>query len=163
MLPYLLTALWIPFSVILHNLIHEGAHGLAAILNGGRILYVWPFPSRRLGYFTWAYVEYAPLSTGGLLLLIAPVIAELVWLASALGLACLTHGGLRKVLLLEVVSSNVDIVVWLLGYWNPTRNEYCDAERFRSLLGFSRPVGKILSLLYLPIAALCVFALTRLL
>jgi hypothetical protein len=89
------------------------------------------------------------------LLLIAPVVAELIWLVPVLSVALTTTGAVQKVTLVEVVSSNVDIVVWLLGWWNPTPNKHCDAERFRARHNFSRGAGKLWSLLHLPTLVLC--------
>jgi hypothetical protein len=161
MLLYLPAILWIPFSFLLHNIIHEAAHGATAIAYGGKILSFWPFPSRRTGYFTWAYVEHTPITRGAPALLIAPLVIELIWLFTALTLAMNTSGAFQRVVLVEIVSSNVDVTVWLLGWWNPAPNKNCDAERFRAHLGFSRNAGKIGSLSYLPIIALCGALLAR--
>lgn len=145
--------IWAPFSFLLHNLIHELAHGLTATWFGARIKSIWPFPSTRLGYFTWAYVDFTELKRGIAPMLIAPVVAELLWMSAFGTAAALTYGWVQAVLMVEVVSSNVDIVVWLLGWWNPAQHSYCDAERFRTELKFSRTKGKLLSLLQLiPIA-----------
>jgi hypothetical protein len=157
----LFALLWAPFSFLLHNVIHEGAHALITVVYGGRVTAFFPFPSKRTGYFTWAYVATTPLTRGVALMLAAPVLAELLWLALFLSLSFVTDGVLQKILLVEVVSSNVDIVVWLLGWWSPRPNPYCDAERFRKTLNFSRGLGKALSLAFLPIALVCGYALYR--
>lgn len=46
-------ALWLP-----QNAIHEGAHAVAARHWGGKIIEFWPFPSKKLGYFTFAHVRW---------------------------------------------------------------------------------------------------------
>jgi len=157
----LFALLWAPFSFLLHNVIHEGAHSLATLAFGGKVTEFFPFPSKRTGYFTWAYVATTPIVRGTALMLAAPLMAETLWLSAFLSLSFVTLGVLQKVLLVEVVSSNVDIVVWLLGWWNPKPNAHCDAERFRVKVGFSRTQGRLLSLAYIPVGLFCAFALWR--
>jgi len=157
----LFALLWAPFSFLLHNVIHEGAHALVTVAYGGKVTAFFPFPSKRTGYFTWAHVATTTIRQGTALMLVAPVLAELLWLSIFLSLSFVTDGVLQKILLVEVVSSNVDIVVWLLGWWNPKPTPYCDAERFRSLLNFTRTKGKLLSLVLLPVALFSGFALVR--
>jgi hypothetical protein len=44
---------WLP-----QNVIHEGAHAVAARHWGAKIISFWPFPSKKLGYFTFAHVRW---------------------------------------------------------------------------------------------------------
>lgn len=45
---------------LLQNVLHELAHGLALKLGWGWKFSIWPFPSKRLGRFTFANVVYEP-------------------------------------------------------------------------------------------------------
>lgn len=48
---------------LLQNIIHELAHGLALRLGWGWKFTIWPFPSMKLGRFTFAHVLYEPTET----------------------------------------------------------------------------------------------------
>lgn len=164
MLPYVLALLWAPASFVLHCFLHELAHGLVAVASGSRIEKIWPFPSRRLGYFTWAYVQFSRMANLRLypLLLVAPLIAEFIWLLGSWAvLLFVPVRALQAVFLVEMISSLVDSITWLLGWWNPRVNMNCDAEVLRTTIGMSRLKGKMLSLLYLLPVAFSAFLLVR--
>lgn len=152
---FIVAAAWALPSFFLHNVLHEGSHALVALLTGGRNVRLWPFPSRDGGYFTWAHVTYD--GTVSPWFYVAPLVAESVWLSWTLPLMFfLPFGPWTAIFAVECVSSLVDMTTWLLGWWNPTPNDACDAEVTRREFGFSRGVGKALSLLLLPAWALAV-------
>ena len=162
----LLTALlWALPSFLLHNIVHEGAHGLAALWAGGSEVKLWPFPGHRLGYFTWANMTYNPRTASSARLrfvAVAPLPAESLWLALFLPALFLAPvGWWSGLLLVESVSPLVDMTTWLLGWWNPKENPYCDAEVFRTDFSFSRLAGKLASLGLLLPAALVVWGAVR--
>lgn len=163
MLPFIIALAWAPVSFILHCFLHELAHGLVAVASGSRIEKLWPFPSRRLGYFTWAYVQFSRLPDlkNYPLLLSAPLIVEFGWLLLCWGLLLIPVRVLQAVLLVEMISAIVDSTTWLLGWWNPRVNMNCDAEVFRTTVGMSRLKGKMLSLLYLLPISFSLFLLIR--
>jgi len=43
---------------LVQNLQHELAHAIVAKSSGAKIIEIWPFPSKKLGYFSWAYVIF---------------------------------------------------------------------------------------------------------
>ena len=162
----LLTALlWALPSFLIHNIVHEGAHALVALWSGASDVKLWPFPGRRLGYFTFAHMTYTFRGTSYVRLRwvsIAPVFAEALWLALALlALFIAPVGWWSGFLIVEAVSPIVDCTTWLLGYWNPNRNPSCDAEVFRSDFSFSRLAGKLASLVLPLPAAFAVWGIVR--
>jgi len=162
----ILTALlWALPSFLLHNVLHEGAHALMAWFSGCTNIRLYPFPSRKLGYFTWAHMTYT--TRGSLAWLrwisVAPVVGEFLWLLCVLPLLFFAPvGWWSGVVLVEGISSIVDSTVWMLGFWNPKPNPYSDAETFRRDFDFNRRTGKLYSLLLLLPATLVAWGLVRL-
>jgi hypothetical protein len=79
-------ALWLP-----QNAAHEGAHILAARQWGAKLVEFVPWPSKKLGYFTWAHVRWRwenghPGSIGDALTAIAPQFTNTVVLILCAGL-----------------------------------------------------------------------------
>ena len=146
MAPVLVALAWAPFSFLLHNIIHEGAHALVARLQGARITAFWPFPGTKLGYFTFAHIKWEGTLNPKQMsrVLVAPVVAEIFWMVAALVGFALTDGWLRMVLLVEVISSNVDIANWWFqGFYIVGKRPNCDATRFAELTGLNPNVGRI--------------------
>lgn len=163
----LLVALaWAAPSFLLHNLIHEGAHAVVALLFGASSVRIWPFPGKRTGSFTWAHVTYVgPVEGAGLWLLFpAPLIAEILWFSLFVVLySVLPMGWWFGLIACELVAPLVDMTTWFAGYWNPIIPYSCDAERFRIKKPFRRLTGKIASLVVLlPMYALVVVLLVSL-
>ena len=155
---WIMALIWAPFTFLLHNVIHELSHAIIAVKNGATIVKFWPFPGKQLGYFTWAYVSYRDLEKETPMLPLAPVITELI-LSTVFLLAFLfTPHWIRGIFLAEVVSANVDITTWLLGYWRNPVNPACDAEQFRKQTDMSLGYGKM----FLLLQALHVFGLATL-
>ena len=160
---FLVAALvWALPSFLLHNVIHEGAHALVALVSGARNVKLWPFPGWRLGYFTWAHMTYDG-EVDEARVAAAPVSFETVWF---LAFAALFHfvsvPWLVPVFAVECVSSLVDMTVWFLGFWRPTENVFADASVVRVGLNVSRGLGKAVSLAWmLPLYALAVFLALR--
>lgn len=91
---------WIPVAVVLGPLwttVHEGAHAIGAIAQGGTILEFSVFPSRSPeGNWRFGYMSHA-LVHGETLVLLAPVIAcFLIAFPSALGLRRTPEGRLSR-------------------------------------------------------------------
>lgn len=165
MLLILTALLWALPSFLLHNVLHEGSHALAAWWAGCTNIRLYPFPSRKLGYFTWAHMTYTQKGNFARLrwVPIAPIMGEALWLTPVLPLLFFTPvGWWSGLLLVESISSIVDSTVWMLGFWNPSPNPYSDAETFRSDFGFTRLTGKLYSLLLLLPATLVAWGIVRL-
>jgi hypothetical protein len=140
---------WVPFSFLLHNVVHEGAHAVVAKAAGSTVTRFWPFPGWRAGYFTWAHVLYQPEVRGSayVWMQVAPVIAEFVWMSDAFSAFLLTSGWLQLVLLVEVVSANVDIVNWWLkGFWFRDANPAYDSSKFLKTGVFSKRTCQAMSM-----------------
>jgi hypothetical protein len=154
--------LWLPLSFLLHNIIHEGAHALAALLLGGGPVTLWPFPGKRTGNFTWAHMTY----TKGLsprkeaLMTIAPVMAELLW-ASVFMAVMSNSGGLVLFLLpmVEILFSCIDMTTWSLGAW--TEHSYADGFKFGNRMGWTPLKMKLVTLALLPWLAFCGVMIAR--
>lgn len=155
-LPWVIALCWIPFSFLLHNMLHELAHAAEAIRNGAKITKIWPFPGMQLGYWTWAHVKFSGIKKMTALLSLAPVLVELVWLVIFSTLFLFTDGWLQKIVLVEMISSNVDMTNWLLAWWRKIPNPSTDAERFRNDLGWTLGKAKVVSLLQIVVYLLCV-------
>lgn len=144
---------WALPSFLLHNVIHEGAHALVALAAGCRDVRLWPFPGRKLGYWTWAHMTYETGSASfGTLrwLSVAPVFAELAWLVGFGTLLFVAPvGWWTGFLLVEPVSSLVDLTVWMLGFWREPPNPHSDAEVWRNDFRVTRRAARFGSLLLL--------------
>lgn len=161
----LVSLLWALPSFLLHNVIHEGAHCVVALLARCTNVRLWPLPGRSLGYWTWAHMKYeaSGANQGTLRFIhIAPVIAEMLWLSAALiALFFTPTGWWTGILLIEPVSSCVDLTVWCLGFWREPPNPYSDAERHRRVFGVTRVTGRLWSLVVLLLWALTVWGFFR--
>lgn len=161
----LVSLAWALPSFLLHNIIHEGAHCLVALAAKCTNVRLWPFPGKKLGYWTWAHMSYESKSADySRLRLIhaAPVVAELLWLAMALpALFFVPVGWWTGFFVVESVSSCVDMTTWFWGFWREPPNTYCDAESHRRDFNMSRSVGKAWSALLLPLWGLTVWGLFK--
>jgi hypothetical protein len=138
----LLVAL-VPFW-LLQNIIHELAHGLALRLGWGWRFSIWPFPSMKLGQFTFAHVIYeptvtavAPTSKGWGLVSIMPKIVNVVFLivTAVLATALRTVSPVAAVLCALFASCNlVDFSVGMAGIFRQEPNQ-SDIWRFQSYIG----------------------------
>lgn len=158
LLPIVPLIVWAGASFLVHNLIHEGAHALVAVLGRANPVKLWPFPGRRLGYFTWAYMSYTgPLSASAARWIdVAPVIAETVWLVAFLALSFFVGGWWRFFVTLEMLYALIDMTTWVLGWW--TKRPHTDAEGLRRLFGWSTAKARALSFLLLVPMALAILA-----
>lgn len=162
---------------LLQNVIHELAHGLAMKIGWGWRFSIYPFPSKRLGRFTFAHVTYSPGpdsvdpgETGRALVSIMPKCVNTVFaFAAAVASLSLLQAGLLSaaaVLALFLVCNYIDFTVGMLAVFGS--NEMADLHRFKRCLHLSdREVRIWASLLVLLlggiIGAVCGAAIPRLL
>jgi len=138
-----LLAAIIPFW-LLQNIIHELAHGLALRLGWGWKFSIYPFPSTKLGRFTFAHVIYEPTATSGTptsqgwgLVSIMPRIVNGVFLMTAATLAAVlrTVSPVAAVLCALFAACNlVDFSVGMAGIFRKDPNQ-SDIWRFQSYIG----------------------------
>lgn len=141
-----LVLLWLPFTFLLHNAVHECAHGSVALYVGGKIDKVWLLPSFRLGRFTWAHVVVdARMNKAQLVaFLVAPVVAELAWsVAASIGFM-LTSGVVQTIMLVETVAAHVDIINWWAKLVQQHPHPETDAAQVQHLVGLSKLDGILL-------------------
>lgn len=144
--------IWAFPSFLLHNLLHEGSHAVIALAAGAKNIRMHLFPSNDLGYFTWAYVKYDSVEDTTIMKAMpaSPIFIEMPWLIGfTIMLYTLPIGWWTGIIIVECISSVVDLTNWFSGYWNPLPNRHCDAEKIRATLGFDRWVGKLVSALLL--------------
>lgn len=181
-LPFVIAAVvWAPLSFLLHNVIHEGAHALAALWAGSTSVRLYPFPSKLTdGRWSWAHMDYEPprslstdLKAAARLkwLSVAPVIAEVVWwhlaILALVRLSALSGpaaDGLHlhwwaALVVVECISPLVDCVTWVLPWWRKDPHPFTDAEVHRSDWGFRIERGRLWSLLLLSPSAVTVSGL----
>jgi hypothetical protein len=109
---WLLLLAWLPVTYFLHVFIHEGAHWLV-FKAFGRNPRLHLLPERINGTLYFGRVTWIgePLTSAQMAAaLAAPVVAELAWIALALGVSVFWPWAA-----LEAASGLVDLVVWLCG------------------------------------------------
>jgi hypothetical protein len=131
---WLIAVIWSAFSFFLHITIHEAAHAIAALLAKGKVVSFFPFPSSKLGYYTWGHVELL-LPAGSKnykYILAAPLLADSLWILGSIPF--LIWGGMimKVIALIEITYSLIDIGTWFMGWIknNPTS----DGGRVRNIL-----------------------------
>lgn len=156
---------WAPVAFLLHNVLHESAHAIAAKMYGATGIRIWPFPSTKTGRFTWAYCEWSGVLRygGDKVVLVAPIIVELVWF-SAMWVAILVvpFGWWLGLMFSELLASIIDVAVWVAPYFISTASKQSDASLFQTVVGGSlsskRVVGAIGVLLLLAMVAAALLA-----
>lgn len=133
----------IPFW-LLQNIIHELSHGLALRFGWGWKFSIYPFPSMKLGRFTFAHVIYEPTATSGTptnkgwgLVSIMPRIVNGAFFMMAVTLATLlrTVSPIAAVLCALFAACNlVDFSVGMAGIFRREPNQ-SDIWRFQSYIG----------------------------
>lgn len=145
-----LAVLWLPISLLIHNVVHEVAHIVVALMHGLRVKTLWPLPGWHDGRFHWAYAEVeGALSPKGLSwFAIAPVIAEIVWLICAsIGFA-LSYDELRTIMFIEMLIANADIINWIRPWWMAIPDPQSDAELYRASVTMGLGGARMLSTVY---------------
>jgi hypothetical protein len=140
----ILLAAIVPFW-LLQNIIHELAHGLALRIGWGWKFSIYPFPSMRLGRFTFAHVIYEPTATsrtptskGWGMVSIMPKIVNGVFfmIAATAGTLLLTVSSIAAVLCTLFAACNlIDFSVGMAGIFRREPNQ-SDIWRFQSHMGF---------------------------
>jgi hypothetical protein len=127
--------IWLPFSILLHLALHELSHAAVAKLYGATDFHfrLWPdWTGRPWWSPVWARVEFQgqfnPQQTG--LISAAPIILAIAWHTGA------SFWAYHWIARVEGVLAGIDCIVWLSGWWMPTPNPNCDAERFRIVRGY---------------------------
>ena len=145
---------WAPFSFLLHNVIHEGAHALVAVATGGKVLSFWPFPSKKIGRFTWAHVVVDGVpAKGAALMYMAPLIAETLWVIGATVGFVLLSGPERWICLVEMISSNVDMGNWLSKLFLKSADPNSDALQVKKIWGDDRNLMRLVGVFLMLIIA----------
>ena len=133
-----------------HVMLHESAHGLVALLYGIKIK-LYPYPHIADGHFYFGRVTFdqpLPTSRAVAWLSIAPVLAELLWLATIWCVALLVAPGiLVYVVFAELVAPVGDLGNWALGFW--TGHDWTDAMKFCNTTSFKQSIGRVSSFLTL--------------
>lgn len=134
----------------LQNVIHELAHGLALRLGWGWKFTIWPFPSMRLGRFTFAHVLYeptaestTPTNQGWGLVSIMPKIANGAFfiLGTLLSTLLVKVSPVAAALCALFAGCNlVDFSVGMAGIFRAEAND-SDIWRFQASAGFD--IGKL--------------------
>jgi hypothetical protein len=123
LLPVFVLTLW-----LIQNVSHEGAHALTAIKYGAKIVDFWPFPSTKLGTFTFAHVSWqwgeagAPSNKGRALISGAPLILNTVLVTVLLASRFLfpeMGAGLATFLSAWMLTNYVDGAVSLGTFYRP--------------------------------------------
>lgn len=147
-----MSAFWIAVLVsiiplwLLQNVIHELSHGLTMWFGWKWKFSIYPFPSRKLGRFTFAHVTYEqtdestePDENGLALVSIMPKIVNTLFMAIA-GIIAVSLTGfeiLPAILLVFVWCNFVDFTFGLLGIFRSKRKS--DIWKFRDHLDM--PIG----------------------
>ena len=120
---------WLPLTFLLHNALHESSHAIVARAAGAEITGFWLFPNNHLGRFTFAYVTYRGKIEGKmyLLLLVAPLIIETLWIIIMGSLLIIAFSFawplLVKLLLIgEILSALTDMTTWWIGWFRKSPN-----------------------------------------
>lgn len=130
----------IPFW-LLQNVIHELSHGLTLKLGWGWKFKIWPFPSTKLGRFTFAHVTYEktpdsadPPEYGWALVSIMPRIVNVAFIAlSSLLLAVFANKIVSVLVLVFMWTNLIDFCVGLLSSLRSSNQ--ADIWRFQARLG----------------------------
>ena len=139
----------VPFW-LLQNIIHELAHGLALRIGWGWRFSIWPFPSTKLGRFTFAHVIYEPTPTsstpnnaGWALVSVMPRLVNggLILASSTLALLLKPLSMVAAVLLALLAACNlVDFTVGMVGIFRSEPNQ-SDIWRYQTYM--NADVGKM--------------------
>jgi len=135
---------------LLQNVIHELAHGLALRVGWGWWFSIWPFPSTKLGRFTFAHVVYEPTPTssvpdnrGWALVSIMPrLVNGALILVAALLSVLLTSWSMDVAVLLTLLAfyNLIDFIVGMVGIFRSEPNQ-ADIWRYQSYM--NADVGKM--------------------
>lgn len=126
---------------LLQNVIHELSHGLTLYLGWDWKFKIWPFPSKRLGRFTFAHVKYErvekskePPNCGWALVSIMPRIVNIVLITLLMILTLSIPNKIASMALLVFMWTNlIDFCVGLLSSLkNPNMS---DIWKFQQRLG----------------------------
>lgn len=129
---------------LLQNYIHELAHGLTLWLGWRWKFKVYPFPSKRLGRFTWAHVTYEPTpksrdpgNNGWALVSIMPKIVNAVFvvMSTIFSVVLLAHPIPAVLLVMFTIFNFVDFVVGASGIFFKKRQT--DIWSFQSRTGYA--------------------------
>jgi hypothetical protein len=134
----------VPFW-FLQNIIHELAHGLAIRIGWGWKFSIWPFPSKKLGRFTFAHVIYEPTAAsqtptnkGWALISIMPRIVNsgLILISTTLSDILVSVSPVAAVLCALFAACNlVDFSVGMAGIFRNEPNQ-SDIWRFQTYMEF---------------------------
>jgi len=136
---------------LLQNYIHELSHGLAMRLGWKWSFKVWPFPSKKLGRFTWAHVIYFKTESSKEIskpsrgfVAIVPKIVNLVFILFGFLALMLSSGcGICSTLLLMFMFYNfIDYFVGLLSVFRSKPTD-TDLWRFQQNLNIDKNTLRI--------------------
>jgi hypothetical protein len=140
-------AQWITFLLVivpiwfLQNVIHELSHGLTIKLGCGWNFKIWPFPSNKLGRFTFAHTIWEktasskdPTDSGWALIYIMPRLTNIMFMMLSVILLYVCSNTILSMILLVFMWTNfVDFCVGLFSSLKkPSKS---DIWRFRDCLG----------------------------
>lgn len=135
---------------LLQNYIHELAHGLMLWFGWRWKFKVFPFPSTKLGRFTWAHVTYEPTpssrepsSKGWALVSIMPRIVNMVLIpvSSILSVVLLAHPIPAVLLSMFALFNFVDFTAGATGIFRKKRQT--DIWSFQSRMNWSLPTLRL--------------------
>ena len=113
--------LWCPFSFLLHNLIHEGAHYFACKAYGLKAtLSILPRIKDGRVVFGVTNFELTGKESPKVLseIFSAPLYSEILWFGlSVIGAHLVSIWWIKELILIEMVASLVDMTTWWLGTW----------------------------------------------
>lgn len=132
----------IPFW-FLQNVIHELAHGLTMWLGWGWKFKIWPFPSNKLGSFTFAHVLYEPTATsrapsnrGRALVSIMPKIINGIFITISAALTAILASAPTVVIALFALFAACNLIDFSVGMVSIFRKEpnQSDLWRFKTYI-----------------------------
>jgi len=143
----------IPILWLLQNIIHELSHGLTRKVGWDWDFKIWPFPSNRLGRFTFAHVKYSRNSyseeinnKGMALVSIMPKFSNLIFILIS-GTLLYFHIGpaiLLSILAVFTLCNYIDAMVGTLGIFiNSKKDSKSDIWRFQRYLKLDIPKMRI--------------------
>jgi len=132
----------IPFW-LLQNIIHELSHGLTLYIGWKWDFKIWPFPSKKLGRFTFAHTEYKrtlkskePDNRGWALISIIPKIVNIIFiLLCTLFLFLISNNIISILFLIFLYTNSIDFCVGLLSSLRDPNNS--DIWKFRDYFQIS--------------------------